>query len=482
VKGPADAPAIETMTTNDDDDGTITITLRVDAATAIRAGSGRIGAQVLHVGRAALASLTDDQRDALALHVGGSPSGRSDVAGWGDPLTLHADPIGKSDLPTLALLLDTRRAVMAAQDAADLAMVREKMAATGPEKFSGVARDVPVRLLEWASHYGMTEPRLAQACVAAGLTAQGYGTADQLGIADEVDALNAARAVEDAALARWLDSLRELPIAALADAPVPPECFDAWIRKLGARGLPVPTWQIAAAVCRRSEWDRHEAAVREAGEAAEREAVAAVLDIAGPPELAALQRAGKARPADVSRALRSWVRALTVAPALPQDWRGDSDGGEDPDGIPVEAARAAAAWSAHVAALAWPAGVSATVGASWAWRPADEDAGEHGDRDGEVATATVAIVVTLPDGDEIAVHTTVEARPPVASASDAKRAAVQRRIADAVRAAPPSRVASFVAEILRDGPDDHEAIRFAATLDPMIADALRQVAQCHALA
>ncbi len=64
--------------------------------------------------------------------------------------------------------------------------------------------------------------------------------------------------------------------------------------------------------------------------------------------------------------------------------------------------------------------------------------------------------------------------------SDAERAATQQRIATAVRRADPRIVASIRESILRD-PCSGDAAILAASLDPVIADALRQVAQVIAL-
>lgn len=87
----------------------ITITLSVDAAAAVRAGSGQPGRVKLRLDDSDLAKLTTRQREALALHIERLP-------GWGRPLTTGARPIGAANLLTLAELLTQRADAMGAND------------------------------------------------------------------------------------------------------------------------------------------------------------------------------------------------------------------------------------------------------------------------------------------------------------------------------------------------------------------------------
>lgn len=465
-----------TTTTTTTTTDTITITLHVDAAASVRACSGACGPRTLRLDAAALASLTDDQREGLALHVAGSGA-------WAAPLTRDAPPIGVADLPTLAALLDTRRALVLAQDEAAAAQAAADLVAISA--LVDELRALPIA--EVAAWYlgrhaldratGCRATRAAAACDVLGIrtvdlphacsvTAEGIGRAGELA---------EYQAAQDAALFAWLAPLRSCPVLEIpGDVP---EVHRAAASRLARQ--PGDARRPAALVGRADEWDAARVVAREAARVVEVEASASVLDLVDP-VLAALHRAGESRPAEVTRTIRRWIRATTQAPALPHGWRGNGNADDQTGGVAVEAARAAVAWAAHVEGITWPAGVTARVRPSFAWRPAAAD--EIGDRDGEVATPTVAIVVEL-GPDEIAVHVDPSARPPVAVPGAAERAATQRRIADAVRAADPIRVETWRQYVTTGacmGDGTGWAI-LAASLDPVIADALRQVAQVAAL-
>lgn len=83
----------------------IKLTLHVNAAAAVRVGSGIAGPTALVLSASDLAQLTPEQREALACHLERRP-------GWGEPLTKAAPPIGQADLATLRVLLSIRADAM----------------------------------------------------------------------------------------------------------------------------------------------------------------------------------------------------------------------------------------------------------------------------------------------------------------------------------------------------------------------------------
>ena len=91
----------------------LTVTLHVDPAAASRAGRSSVGEHQLVLADADLASLSEAQRETLALHLGGWRApwhGESSADPYSDPLTHGADPIAEATLPVLGALLDARRA------------------------------------------------------------------------------------------------------------------------------------------------------------------------------------------------------------------------------------------------------------------------------------------------------------------------------------------------------------------------------------
>jgi hypothetical protein len=96
----------------------ITITLHVDAATAVREGHCTAGPVRVRLDEHDFSKLDPDERDALARHLEDSDA-RSDpedtaTPRWGHPLTRHAEPIGHADFAVLRELLRVRAKVMAA--------------------------------------------------------------------------------------------------------------------------------------------------------------------------------------------------------------------------------------------------------------------------------------------------------------------------------------------------------------------------------
>ncbi len=82
------------------------ITLHVDAAAAVRAGSAVAGPVTLRLTAEDLGTLDDRQRETLARHL-------ERAEGYGESLTRGAPPIGRADVPTLATLLDLRADMVA---------------------------------------------------------------------------------------------------------------------------------------------------------------------------------------------------------------------------------------------------------------------------------------------------------------------------------------------------------------------------------
>lgn len=91
----------------------ITITIHVHAGAAARIGKSNAGPQRLRLTDADLEKLTPRQRETLARHLEdtAAPMPRPTVC-WGDPLSLHAPPVGEATIPVLASLLNTRYELM----------------------------------------------------------------------------------------------------------------------------------------------------------------------------------------------------------------------------------------------------------------------------------------------------------------------------------------------------------------------------------
>lgn len=94
----------------------ITITLHVDAGTAARLGQSVAGPATVKLTSDDLGRLTPRQRATLARHLDKveDPTMPDDSPRWGDPLAMHADPIGAPSFDALVRLLDTREAIMVA--------------------------------------------------------------------------------------------------------------------------------------------------------------------------------------------------------------------------------------------------------------------------------------------------------------------------------------------------------------------------------
>ena len=362
----------------------ITLTLHVDAAAAVRAGKAKAGPHTLRLTDSDLAALTDDQRDTLARHVAGERD-------YAPPLTLHSDPIACADVPTLALLLDTR--------AAHVVQLAEKNL---DREAQAVAFDV------WIDG------------------------ARALALADLV-----CLEVPPEHHAAW-HSRGDYPVSTLT-----------------GRGEEVATHKrhesaLRHEAAREAEREQDEQAAR-----ARRARRAPVLDLLGVivPELAGLYREGRSRAPDVSRALRGWLRAQTGARGLPMGWRFGGVDDVDPISVPLD--RAVRLWTAHGARLVWPDGVTVRVCVGWAYRPALEDEVGDGDDEiceqaaalvltvgGESVTALVSsdsLPPDLPASDPLAVQRRILA---AVRAADHEQAA---RVARAVVDGPTPDVAAVLA-------------------------------------
>jgi hypothetical protein len=95
----------------------ITLTIHVDAAAAVRAGRSQAGPCTVRLTDDDLAGLSPERRVALERHLAGENDPTSNGPQWGDPLSMHAPPIGKVERHTWIDLLDTRIAVMQWADA-----------------------------------------------------------------------------------------------------------------------------------------------------------------------------------------------------------------------------------------------------------------------------------------------------------------------------------------------------------------------------
>lgn len=133
----------------------ITITINVDAAAAVRQLRGQAGPVRVELDDATIQQLTVSQRDALVAHLSDKSPRDPGRVRWGDPLTMHAPPVGDANPGIVAMLLDHRAARMRTQEdaracatqralvdairGADGAMARERAAQivrdglTGPE-------------------------------------------------------------------------------------------------------------------------------------------------------------------------------------------------------------------------------------------------------------------------------------------------------------------------------------------------------------
>lgn len=380
----------------------ITITITVDPAEAIRTRHASAGPHVLRLTVEDLATLTDDQRDALARHVGGQRN-------WARPLTEFAPPVGHATVGVLAQLLDLRRAHALAQEQAEQEA------------------------------------------------------------ADERAKLDQAAASRRAAANAWAETLRAAPLPMLELTEIPeehrptfPSLHDV-VRHLGRE---------------QERRDAHREKLDRA-EAEQRQRMASALRSAGFLELSLLFERGESRKSEVTRALRRWVRCVVGCVGVPSSWK-QSNGEPDSEGTAVATARAVDAWTRSLTdrGVVWPDGFGLLVGPSYAWRPAMPD--EEGDEDGEIQVPAVAFLLTCPDGRTIAVCTGVDDRP-LGTPSNQQRVETQQRIAKAVREATPSHVAGCLAVILGTDPvPENVSAILAASLDPAIVDALKQVAQARA--
>lgn len=127
----------------------IIITINVSAAEAVRAGRSVAGPVRLELTAETIANLSPEHRDALVAHLGDSSPRDPSRVRWGDPLTMHAPPVGTADLETLFRLLDHRRHAIALQAAAELAeapAVQQRIVsairAADPDQVAELARGI----------------------------------------------------------------------------------------------------------------------------------------------------------------------------------------------------------------------------------------------------------------------------------------------------------------------------------------------------
>lgn len=94
----------------------ITLTLHVDAATAVRERHSIAGPVKVRLDPADFAKLDEREREWLALHLEDSDARHESESvatpRWGHPLTRHANPIGHADFEVLRELLSVRALIM----------------------------------------------------------------------------------------------------------------------------------------------------------------------------------------------------------------------------------------------------------------------------------------------------------------------------------------------------------------------------------
>lgn len=139
--------------TNESATGQITLTLRIDPATAARAGKARVGEISVVLGDEDLSALTETQRETLARHVG-QRSGGWEVQAYTEPLCRHAEPIAEATIEVVASLLDQR--------AAYIESVRAKREAESEADHQALAdrlaelREEPIkRLFDYRGEHGL---------------------------------------------------------------------------------------------------------------------------------------------------------------------------------------------------------------------------------------------------------------------------------------------------------------------------------------
>lgn len=161
----------------------IIITINVSAAEAVRAGKSVAGPVRIELTAETIASLGPEHRDALVAHLGDcSPRDPSRVR-WGDPLTMHAPPVGTADVPTLLRLLDHRRHAIALQAATDMAE-----APTVQQRIASAIRSAdPEQVADLARGIIADGPSAAEAMILA--TARHPAIRDALAQVQQVDAL-----------------------------------------------------------------------------------------------------------------------------------------------------------------------------------------------------------------------------------------------------------------------------------------------------
>lgn len=127
----------------------ITVTIHVHAGAAARIGKSNAGPQRIRLDEEALDKLTSRQRETLARHLedyGKTPIPRPSVC-WGDPLSLHAPPVGEATIPVLASLLNTRYELMRLQEPDAIAAVQQRITEAIRAVPDGVAQDLAEQIL-----------------------------------------------------------------------------------------------------------------------------------------------------------------------------------------------------------------------------------------------------------------------------------------------------------------------------------------------
>lgn len=92
--------------------GSITLTVYVDAAMAVRALSSACGPIPVRLTDADLAALSPEQRDTMQRHLEGEMGPFADGPHWGERISDRAPLVGVANVATLRVLLDVRRYVM----------------------------------------------------------------------------------------------------------------------------------------------------------------------------------------------------------------------------------------------------------------------------------------------------------------------------------------------------------------------------------